>query len=610
MDPVTARKPDHGFQVAEIGATDFHDAPDLNTVDHDHLVSFLKDRLRAHLAAHPDRYEAARSRRPAIGGWIETGKLWLEPSDTVEDLETARRLGEARNQRTIWDNAQGVPIPTGGTHAVGAQAKSAGARQSAIQLGRLGRHRTRAGPFRDGRGDGAPARIQLETFPFEALRDWVERDDWTTQPEPIIRAVCTRLTQDLPLVKFLDGVTLEKWIPREKWAEGEADWREGWLHEPRNKHGEWVGYGFGHRDEKDFKPGDRVYVWAKGKLHPGVVREPNRNRPGTVTVKPDSSPVMYRRPEVIAHQKQVETVAPGQHRRLAHWERSKPIRDARMAAAALVEAHAGPEASEGEAEEPIPNDNVSYRFFHPLRLANVAQLKVTQLLNLRKREEFERKGAMNRYIYTADLPTGQKVTIKGERFQVEAENAALASKLAEAIDAPLSQTVQTTFRLPGLAPHPETQITYVYVDGLRGADWLSAPGRVQFTTTTTTEVKELFTSIPARRLGLLDYLTGQPDRHGGNFFVDTSSGTPVPWAMDNAFARYGTNATWSLFWTKNKTKILVTTRAWLKTLKGRLEALKTAYKALGRYSTWVKLMESYDGLVKQSDQMAKERGVS
>lgn len=66
---------------------------------------------------------------------------------------------------------------------------------------------------------------------------------------------------------------------------------------------------FGTHDAWAFKPGDQVYMWAKGRLHIGTVREPNRNRPGTVTVKSDSDTVMYRRPEVVAHKVHVDQMS-------------------------------------------------------------------------------------------------------------------------------------------------------------------------------------------------------------------------------------------------------------------------------------------------------------
>ena len=55
----------------------------------------------------------------------------------------------------------------------------------------------------------------IQDFPVDTLRDFVELDTWETQPEPVIRVVCTRLTRDLPLARFLQSVTLEKWIPPE-----------------------------------------------------------------------------------------------------------------------------------------------------------------------------------------------------------------------------------------------------------------------------------------------------------------------------------------------------------------------------------------------------------
>ena len=52
-----------------------------------------------------------------IGLWHdeENGEVVFDVSQRVDTLEEATALGEERNQQEIWDVANGVGIPTGGT---------------------------------------------------------------------------------------------------------------------------------------------------------------------------------------------------------------------------------------------------------------------------------------------------------------------------------------------------------------------------------------------------------------------------------------------------------------------------------------------------------------
>lgn len=120
VHPSTGTKPVTGFQVAEVGATHFEDAASLEGLPEHELATALETVLSRVLVEHRDRYVGHPD--VCVGGWIETGLLWLEPSDHVPTLEEARSLGAARNQRTVWDNANCIPIHLGGTHASGEQA--------------------------------------------------------------------------------------------------------------------------------------------------------------------------------------------------------------------------------------------------------------------------------------------------------------------------------------------------------------------------------------------------------------------------------------------------------------------------------------------------------
>jgi len=49
-----------------------------------------------------------------VGGWIEDGQLWIEPSVNVADLAAAVELGRSTDQIAIYDVANGAIIDTGG----------------------------------------------------------------------------------------------------------------------------------------------------------------------------------------------------------------------------------------------------------------------------------------------------------------------------------------------------------------------------------------------------------------------------------------------------------------------------------------------------------------
>lgn len=107
----SGKVPTTGHQVALRGHTDAEPL-DLNNVEAN---------VRAHVAANSGVYASPNT---YIGGWNSpyTGKVHLEPSRNIPDRETAIRLGRARNQVSIWDNAAAArgdfdkaDIPTGGT---------------------------------------------------------------------------------------------------------------------------------------------------------------------------------------------------------------------------------------------------------------------------------------------------------------------------------------------------------------------------------------------------------------------------------------------------------------------------------------------------------------
>lgn len=74
--------------------------------------------LRAEIRAYKVRHAGLLSRKENyLGLWLnkDDGNLYLDVSEVVDDLETAKTLGASRDQKAIWDIRNKVEIPTGGS---------------------------------------------------------------------------------------------------------------------------------------------------------------------------------------------------------------------------------------------------------------------------------------------------------------------------------------------------------------------------------------------------------------------------------------------------------------------------------------------------------------
>lgn len=511
-------------------------------------------------------------------------------------------------------------------------------------------HQTHFGPKK------AVSKIALlKNFSTETLRDWVERDDWETQPDWLVQGIALQLHQDLRLEKFLREVTLEKWIPQAKWREGQEIWEQrgeaAWEADAArrraehvavnegvwNAEGEWLGHGFGHHVGEDFHPGDNVYVWAKGKLHHGVVREPNPNRPGTVAVKPDTSPVMYRRPEVVAHRRAVETVSPVAHTARALHARNKAVRAAHMAAADLVTQHAKNHTDPrlaGLLDDPVPEGSAVYDWIEnqpwPEHVKSLAHEEAERQLagkatpftrtewqswanyqaqvlpaqtpserealsqipplgaspdNFRKLGDLSGGlvdpknisphvgGVLHTYLIKANLKTGESVLVKGVSNKRLSIPEFLVAKVAEAINAPVGDVELTHFHLPNT--DLKHQITKVWIEGRVNGD-------VSWT------VREhAISSLGGKRLALLDILTGLRDRENpGNWLVQP---TGSPAGIDHGLARF-MGWTTSPFWSRWRSTLLGTV-ALMDSIIPALEALGPVFEKYDAYQAWKNMME-------------------
>jgi phage head maturation protease len=104
--PNTGKAPKDGYMVALTGHTVQFDKSLLDDPDKaaDAIVDYI----------HFNRDLFSTNRELYVGGWIEGGKLWLEPSERIEGREDAIKAGKERDQIAIFDVAAGDVIETGG----------------------------------------------------------------------------------------------------------------------------------------------------------------------------------------------------------------------------------------------------------------------------------------------------------------------------------------------------------------------------------------------------------------------------------------------------------------------------------------------------------------
>jgi hypothetical protein len=106
VSPFTGDAPQHGFMVALDGHTHTYPASILD--DDDKLRHAIDDMLMS-------ERESFKQPGMFLGGWVEDGKLWLDPSQNVQDPAEATRLGKARDQVGIFDLDKGETVYTGGS---------------------------------------------------------------------------------------------------------------------------------------------------------------------------------------------------------------------------------------------------------------------------------------------------------------------------------------------------------------------------------------------------------------------------------------------------------------------------------------------------------------
>lgn len=158
----------------------------------------------------------------------------------------------------------------------------------------------------------------------------------------------------------------------------------------------------------------------------------------------------------------------------------------------------------------------------PFRLqGDKLQLQPQSRLNLGPHAQ----GSFHSYLYRYTTTAHQNVLLKGVRYdetwgpsvgqQMDAE--VLTSKLGLAIGAPVGEVRQThlTPREPSKkVPDLPNQLLETFLSGTPACDVTPIPHPSQFED-----------SPGARKLGLLDYLVANQDRHMGNWLVQTTSRT-------------------------------------------------------------------------------------
>lgn len=106
VSPRTGESPTGGYMVALEGHT------------HRYPAEILDDPAKLHKAIDDmlmSERESFQGTDMFLGGWVEDGKLWLDPSQNVQDRATAERLGRERDQVGIFDLNTFNTIDTGGS---------------------------------------------------------------------------------------------------------------------------------------------------------------------------------------------------------------------------------------------------------------------------------------------------------------------------------------------------------------------------------------------------------------------------------------------------------------------------------------------------------------
>ena len=112
IHPYRGTSPKTGYQVAMKGHTEHFPESIMLPENREALSKAVFE----HREKNPDVYKAGG--KVFIGGWVKDAMLWLEPSERVSSRTEAVRLGQERNQISIWDNALQREIDTGGTGKV------------------------------------------------------------------------------------------------------------------------------------------------------------------------------------------------------------------------------------------------------------------------------------------------------------------------------------------------------------------------------------------------------------------------------------------------------------------------------------------------------------
>jgi hypothetical protein len=106
VSPRTGESPTSGYMVALDGHT------------HRYPAEILDDPAKLHKAIDDmliSEKDSFQGKDMFLGGWVEDGKLWLDPSQNVQDRATAEQLGKARDQVGVFDLNTFNTINTGGS---------------------------------------------------------------------------------------------------------------------------------------------------------------------------------------------------------------------------------------------------------------------------------------------------------------------------------------------------------------------------------------------------------------------------------------------------------------------------------------------------------------
>lgn len=196
-------------------------------------------------------------------------------------------------------------------------------------------------------------------------------------------------------------------------------------------------------------------------------------------------------------------------------------------------------------------------------------------------------------VAVVDLDDDGRIIDKGGLRRDVADREKLAYYLSEAVGAGAPEVVKVD----------DGKVVEDFVPGTLLSSWMD---RKEWTPDAQ---RQIYESERGRRIGLLDYLSGNQDRHGGNVIV-AEGDIPVPIDHGNAF---GPLPPISNFWFEDATDGSNEAKQWwvehpqlLAEVETRLQAIKPEFQAAGQLLWWRKAEARLRALITEAAQAGQK----